>query len=276
MPLRRRLEELRRMWRVSWARGGSCKDRVRLFYYADLKKSVAFRGWSRYAPERMLCFSLKAGGDSRFRVYVRDNGQEAALLADYFGLEHGMMPRDLPPLRPRVIYDLGANIGMASLGFAALYPEARIYGFEPLPSNFEVCRLNYQNLPNGRLFPWALGSRTETTSFEFNEDPQGGHLGAVQGNPALHAQGHIQVQVYSVADLVRVQKLEPPEFLKVDVEGAELEVLQGIGDVVGSIKRIFVETHGEALRAGCHKWLLDHGFRITLSPNPAALWGDRV
>jgi FkbM family methyltransferase len=247
-----------------------------LFYYAELKTSLVFRGWSHYAPERMLSFSIRAGGNTRFRAYVRDNGAEAPLLADFFSLERGLMPRNLAPLRPKVIYDLGANIGMASLGFTALYPEARLYGFEPLPSNFEVCRLNYQNLPNGRLFPWAVGARTGMTAFEYNEDPQGGHLGMVQGNPALHARGRIEVQVYSIADLVRVQKLEPPEFLKIDVEGAEVEVLRGIGDVAQSIKRIFVETHGEALKAECVQWLRGQGFQITPSPNPAALWGDRV
>ena len=69
---------------------------------------------------------------------------------------------------------------------------------------------------------------------------------------------------------------QPPEFLKIDVEGAELEVLEGIGEVVQSIKRIFVETHGEALKAECLKWLRGKGFQITPSPNPAALWADRA
>ena len=274
--LRKRLARCGHMLQVGWACGGSWKDRLRLFYYADLKPSLVFRGWNRYAQQRMLTFSIRARDNTRFRVYVRDNGVEAALLADFFSLEAGMMPQNLPPLRPKVIYDLGANIGMASLGFATLYPEAQLYGFEPLPSNFEVCRLNYQNLPNARLFPWALGARTELTSFEFNEDPQGGHLGTVQGNPALHAQGHIDVQVYSIADLVRVQKLPPPEFLKIDVEGAEVEVLRGIGEVAQSIKRVFVETHGESLKAECFKWLREHGFQVSPSSNPAALWGDRV
>jgi FkbM family methyltransferase len=273
---RNRLARCVRAFQVGWECGDSITDRFRLFYHAELKPSLVFRGWTRYQPERMLTFSIKAAGLTRFRAYVRDNGAEAPLLADFFSLKRRMMPPNLPPLRPRVIYDLGANIGMASLGFAALYPEARVYGFEPLPSNFEVCRLNYQNLPKARLFPWAVGARTERTSFEHNEDPQGGHLHTVQGNPALHAQGHIQVQVYSIADLVREQKLDPPEFLKIDVEGAELEVLRGIGDAVQSIKRIFVETHGETLKAGCLAWLGEHGFQITPSSNPAALWADRT
>lgn len=264
------------MLRTGWECGGTLGDKLRLFYHADVKASLVFRGWSRYAPEQILSFGIRAGGNVRFRAYVRDNGAEAPLLAEFFALERKMMPRNLPPLRPKVIYDLGANIGMASLAFSALYPEAQIYGFEPLPSNHDVCRLNYQNLPKARLFPWAVGGRTEMTAFEFNEDPQGGHLGAVQGNPVLHTRGRIEVQVYSIADLVRVQRLEPPDFLKVDVEGAEVEVLRGIGDVAPSIKRIFVETHGDDLKAECLKWLGEHKFQITPSPNPAALWGDRV
>ncbi len=212
------------MLHFGWVRGGSLRDRARLFYYAQLKPSLVSRGWSSNSEERLLSFSIKATEGARFQVYARDNGLDPGTMATFLSPRSRIMPSNLPPLQPRVIYDLGANIGIATLGFAILYPTARFYGFEPVPANLELCVRNYKNLPKAEAFPWAVGSRSEVTAFECNNDPRGGHLQAMPGNPHLQPKKLIDVQVYSIADLVRVRKLEPPEFLKIDVEGAEVEV----------------------------------------------------
>lgn len=273
--LRQRIGGWMDLLKFAWARGGSLQDTVRLFYYVGAKSSLVFRGWGSYSPERILCFGVKAAGDTRFRVYARDNGLDAGAIAEFFSPRSRIIPSELPPLHPKVIYDLGANIGIASLRFAALYPDARFYGFEPLPANHKVCVLNYRNLRKAQAFPWAVGSRSEVTTFEPNEDPRGGQLRTAPGNPKLQSGKPIDVQVYSVGDLIRVQKLEPPEFLKIDVEGAEMEVLRGMGDAVQSVKRMFVETHGATLKAECLQWMRERGFQIRPSADPTALWGDR-
>jgi FkbM family methyltransferase len=256
--------------------GLGLKDCVRLFYHTAVKPSLVFRGLSRYSPERILDFSIKANSGSKFLVYARDNGLEVGTIAEFFAPACRLIPDELPAFQPDIIYDIGANIGIASLRFAAIHPEARVFGFEPLPSNLEVCALNYRNLRGAQLCPWAVGSRTEMTSFELNEDPRGGHLKGVTGAPGLYSRGRIEVQVYSIADLIREQRLAAPNFVKIDVEGAEMEVLRGIGEDVQSIKRFFIETHGEPLKAECHDWLRQHGFKVTLSADPTALWGHRV
>ena len=85
----------------------------------------------------------------------------------------------------------------------------------------------------------------------------------------------IKVQVFSIADLIQVKKMEPPDLLKIDVEGAELEVLRGIHEHTQSVKRMFVETHSPELKRECHNWLQEHGFKIYHSDDPTALWADR-
>jgi FkbM family methyltransferase len=272
---RRRLEEAAEMLQFGWARGGTWRDSVRLFHYLALKPSLAFRGWSHNSPERIISFSVKATGRACFKVCVHDNGLEAGTIAEFFSSGSRIVPPEMPPLRPKVIYDVGANIGIASLRFALEYPDARFYGFEPVPTNYQVCALNFQNLRKAEAYPWAVGSRTEVTTFECNEDPRGGHLQATPGNPHLQPKQRIDVQVVSIADLVQVRKLEPPEFLKIDVEGAEMEVLKGMGEAVGSVKRMFVETHSPTLKEECLNWLREHGFKIWPSQDPTALWGDR-
>jgi FkbM family methyltransferase len=272
----RRMGPLVKTFRFAWLRGGSFKDCFRLFYHVGIKPSLVFRGWSRYSPGRILAFSVKVMENAACCVYARDNGLEVGTIAEFFSPECSIVPPELPLFKPKVVYDIGANIGIATLRFAAMYPNARFYGFEPLPANFEVCLLNYKALPSAQVFPWALGSRTEVTSFICEADPRGGHLGVAQGEQQPRTSKRIDVQVYSILDLIRVQKLEPPDFLKIDVEGAEVEVLKGLGDAIGSVKRIFVETHGEVLKAECLRRMQESGFQIWPSIDPTALWGYRV
>jgi FkbM family methyltransferase len=155
-------------------------------------------------------------------------------------------------------------------------------GFEPYPDNVEVCRLNYQNLPGSEVFPWAIGERTTVGSFELTgSDPRGGSLNQTPNSgPDGTTKQRIDVEVFSIQDLIETKKLPLPDFVKIDVEGAEMEVLRGIGTAGASIRRMYIETHGEKLMVECMKWVLDHGFTIphvhSAGPGYAGIWCDRV
>ena len=269
------------MFRFAWARGNSWRERARLFYYSGIKNSLVFRGWAKCAPERILKFVIKAERNNLFQVHARDNGMDVGTFAEFFSSRYVIVPPELEPMEPKVIYDLGANIGIASLYLAGHYPQALFYGFEPMPLNYEVCALNYRNLPRARVFPWAVGSRSGTAIFEIDaSDPRGGRL---KGSP-LPIYGktteRLDVQVFSIPELVGGQKLEAPDFLKIDVEGAEIEVLNGIGNQCQSIKRMLVETHGPDLEAACLEWIQTHGFKVghshSAGPGLSSIWCDRI
>jgi FkbM family methyltransferase len=261
-------------------RGRSPIDAARLFYHLGLKSPLAFRGRARFDPQKILSFSARGTSGKKLTVHARDNGSDVGTFEEFFSSRYTILPPEMPPLQPAVVYDIGANIGIASLYFAGCFPQARFLAFEPVPDNFEVCRLNYQNLRDSEAFPWAVGAHSGKCTFELDEkDLRGGSL---QGSASAHASAktkHLEVQVYSVADLVAEKKLPPPDFLKIDVEGAELEVLNGIGSALPGIKRMLIETHGVELTINCMKWVLDHGFMIlhvhSLPGGFAAVWCDR-
>jgi FkbM family methyltransferase len=253
---------------------------ARLFYYGGLKSPLVYRGWTANSPGRLLQFSIRAARNLRFQFWARDNGLDVETLAEFFSSQYAIIPPELPPIQPKVIYDLGANIGAASLFLAAQYPTARFYGFEPLPANYEICVRNYQNLPQSRVFPWAIGAKSGTASFEFSEsDPRGGRLGDKSPSLATRSENLIDVPVFSLGELIRTKKLEPPDFLKIDVEGTEAEVLHGLEDQFQSIKRILVETHGRGCESECLRWFLDHGFVVRHLHEAAlgftSIWCDR-
>ena len=90
----------------------------------------------------------------------------------------------------------------------------------------------------------------------------------------------IEVQVFSLAEIIRTKGLAPPDFLKIDVEGAELDVLKGLGEGGRTVRRMLIETHGEHLEEECLKWVQGNGFVVRhldeAAPGYAAVWCDRA
>jgi FkbM family methyltransferase len=276
-----RFEWYRILLHFAVTRSRSLLAAARLFYHAGLKPALAFRGWSHFDRAKILSFSARGTNGRKLTVHARDNGSDVGTFEEFFSSRYRILPPELPALEPKVIYDIGANIGIASLYYAGYFPDARFFGFEPVPDNLEVCRRNYGNLRDSEVFPWAIGARSQISTFEFAEcDLRGGGLHGAMTTDVLGAKKRIEVQVYSVADLITEKKLPPPGFVKIDVEGAEFDVLQGIGDQGRTIKRILIETHGEQLMIDCMKWVLNHGFIIlhvhSLPGGFSSIWADRI
>ncbi|MCU0783286.1 MAG: FkbM family methyltransferase [Verrucomicrobia bacterium] len=270
-----RIQRFFSLMRFAATAGNAPRQKLALFYHTALKPSLAFRGWAKHSPKRILSFAIKVPGGRTFKVCARDNGLEANTIAEYFGHQFAILPPSLPPYLPKVIYDLGANIGIASLYFSTFYPQSTFYGFEPLPANFEVCTLNYRNLRNSQAFPWAAGDHSGTAVFDCLDDPRGGRLQSSLHDPRLKKTGRIEVKIVSIDDLIKKKGLPPPDFLKVDVEGAEMDVLKGLKEHYRGLKRLFVETHSPELKRDCLKWMQERGFKIRECADETALWGDR-
>ncbi|MGH7975915.1 MAG: FkbM family methyltransferase [Limisphaerales bacterium] len=256
--------------------GGSLSAGMNLFYLAKLKTGLVYRNLARFNTEKVCCLPFRVTAGKTWNVHVRDNGQDAPMLVEFFDNDR-LAEMERLKWKPKVIYDLGANIGIASLSLAALCPDARIYGFEPVPANFEICSLNYSNLANAEVFNCAVGSASGTMSFEITNDPRGGHLAT---NTSTGIDKKMEVGVWTIADLVEIKGLPPPDFLKVDVEGAELDVLNGLATYANGIKYMHIETHSTELRNECVRWLDLNGFKIEeefhFAGNLGALWVSRL
>jgi FkbM family methyltransferase len=259
------------------ALGISAEQKLRLLFYMALKPSLVFRGLAIFLNSRILAFSIFDAARKPVLVYVRDNGVGTTTVAEFFSPDSEIMSTKLPSLHPKVIYDLGANVGVSSLFFASLYPQATVYGFEPLPENFEVCLLNYRGIRNSsQVFPWAVGSKSGLATFDCKNDSRGGRLESTHQDPNLETVAQIQVKIISVTDLIEKEGLPPPDLLKIDVEGAEYDVLEGLAGYADSVRSIYLETHGDNLRRDCILWLEKHNFQICQGADQTAFWAWRA
>lgn len=132
---------------------------------------------------------------------------------------------------------IGANVGAYSL-VAAKSPKAgaRVFAFEPVYSTFAALTENV--ILNGLAervvpLPAAVGSRTALETLNLRILDAGGarHLLGGATEDTAHAQ---PVLGYRLDDLVRILDLPLPAHIKLDVDGSELEVLEGASGILAS------------------------------------------
>lgn len=167
------------------------------------------------------------------------------------------------------VYDIGANIGVLTLLIAKQSINLRVFSFEPEPRNFSQLQKNITlNNLNDRVTPNQIA------------------LGATEGQIALHVRGHAGEGRHSIAestgatDVINValatchdfakKHNALPDVLKIDVEGAEGQVLAGVTDMLATHapRDIFLEIHnkgdGDQMPDGTriHDWFTSNNYQL--------------
>ncbi|MCK7580320.1 MAG: FkbM family methyltransferase [Chromatiales bacterium] len=154
-----------------------------------------------------------------------------------------------------VVYDIGAHIGYYTLAAARhVGASGMVYAFEPLALNqrFLAGHIQANALSNVRLIDACVGAVPGTARF---------HQGQGSGRGRLSERGALEVRVVTLDDLLQSGDIRPPTLLKIDVEGAEYDVLQGAADLLQQHRpSILLSVHSEHLRQQCHAWLASLGY----------------
>ena len=202
-------------------------------------------------------------------VFHRNASETEFLFKEIFEGE-GYLRHGLTVGESDVVFDVGANIGVFTLFAGA--QGARVYAFEPIPPVYDVLSANaaLHDVP-GRVFPCGLGSRAETVSFTYYPENTvlSGRFASVESETSVlrryltnvgstgAGRGSIDellshklrgeefaCSIRTLSDVVREEGIDRIDLLKIDVEKAEWDVLQGIDDADWpKIRQLVLEVH---------------------------------
>jgi len=187
-------------------------------------------------------------------------------------------------LRPGdVFYDIGANVGFFSLLAARLVGSSgAVCAFEPVAENAATVRQNaaLNDLKNVRIVEVAVGSEPGVAEFLLTEWDGGGTL-AISAVQATEPVSRRTVPVDPLDDLIVDQHLPRPSFVKIDVEGVEMQVFEGMSRTLAeSMPILLYEVDDGSKGAFERRWrqlddyIVALGYRVTRLTNsyPNAHW----
>ena len=137
-----------------------------------------------------------------------------------------------------VILDCGANIGLSTIYFKTIYPNAIVHTFEPDAALFEILSKNMHSnqFKQVELHQAAIWTEHTTLSFD-NKGSEGSHIDT-------SGQSTNKVNAIKLSSILA--NLDVVDFLKMDIEGAEYEVVKDCAEHLHKIEHFFLEYHGKA------------------------------
>ncbi|HEU5103554.1 MAG TPA: FkbM family methyltransferase [Roseiflexaceae bacterium] len=218
-----------------------------------------------------------------FRCYTHSSEQEVMLIYNEIFVKHEYLGAQIDLQGCRYVFDVGANIGLFTLFAKLTNPDLIVHAFEPIKPTYDVLVKNIELHGLTDVYPhnYAIGGQDgaeraitfypnvagNSTAHPESKEPQKRMLTELIGPEQVEylfgaAQVHA-VPTRTLSAVIDCQGIGAIDMLKIDVEGDELAVLQGIWDVhFPLIRQIAAEVHSDALLAEIQPLLARRGFSV--------------
>ncbi len=189
---------------------------------------------------------------------------------------------------PLIFFDIGACEGVSSVRYVRNFLNAEVYSVEPLPSNVERIKWNIDK--TGVKNVHVVESAFTNSEGEATLHVSGGRPEAYEGTevdwdfgnksssllppdkstrytPWLKFENEIPVSTQTLNIFCRKNEIDCVHFMHLDVQGAELKVLKGAGEMLRNIDNIWLEVEtvplyrDQPLKKEVQRFLKDNGFR---------------
>lgn len=179
----------------------------------------------------------------------------------------------LPFEEIRTILDVGSRDALQSIEFARIFPQAKIYAFEPTRAQYKLCKKNAKGYPQIEIIERACSNVTGKVQFF---EVKRGNVGAsslleVNDHPRSSEwrQKRTIVKCVRIDEWAKLNSIQSIDILWVDVQGAEKLVFEGVGrELLSSVKAIATEVerehlyNGSILFAELNEFLESNNFKI--------------
>lgn len=174
-----------------------------------------------------------------------------------------------------VLFDVGVSdlVDSTVLLSKKVGKNGLIYGFEPFMPFFESAKkqLESRNITNVKLYPLGLWNKKDVLRLNLDA-PEGGQTNSITFTKPYH----VDIEVVKLDDFVKKYNITKVDFIKMDIEGAELEALEGAEDVLRTQKPTLaicvyhkpedlfqIILYLNSLDLGYKFWLENHNHRLS-------------
>lgn len=153
------------------------------------------------------------------------------------------------------VIDAGANKGQFALVSRKLWPNCKVYSFEPLEKPSKVFSAVFSDDDNVHLFRNALGSDNKEATMHISASMDSSSILSITDRqqdvfPGTHEVGSVKVKVAPLHHTITSEDVIRPSLMKIDVQGYEMEVLVGSQKLFSCLDYIYVELSFVELYAG--------------------------
>ena len=195
-------------------------------------------------------------------IWLREGTTDLGTFDEIFvkGLYRGVVEQTA---NSEYILDLGSNVGLATRYFASSFPKARICSIEPDPDNFTLLERNVSTLlASGHCRALRVAAWSRNQVLNLSHVPEGSAFDSVTVTDSS-ASTPRSVEGLTITEILRRVGFPRIDILKMDIEGAESEILRGDVEWLERTRSIAVEFHGNSRSESRFDALMsEHGFKI--------------
>jgi len=122
----------------------------------------------------------------------------------------------------KVVFDIGANIGQSAIEYVTALPKAEIYSFEPVSSTYEELSSNVRSFSRVHPFKLGMGSAAGKATITVGDNSRTSSIVVAHNGGKLE-----EIDVDTVAGSAERHGIDLIDFMKIDTEGYDLQVLAG-------------------------------------------------
>ncbi len=176
--------------------------------------------------------------------------------------------KKLSTFSPRVIIDGGANVGGYSLAIHRACPDARILAFEPVPATFDQLTAATRHIP--QIQQVMKGFFKENTTQQINLFSSSTHASIYDIQGLSYAStDSVEIELVRGDDFLAQEGIGEIDFLKLDLEGADFDALQGFKQAIsgGRIRMVqfeygYINITTKTLLLDFYRFFEAHGYQV--------------